>query len=163
MAQHSIHGLLGVDLDAVETSTTGVTPRFALGTVVCASDNAEYMYVRADAAITQYDFVKIDDDFECTSITTAISGSEPTMVGCAQVAFADTDYGWVAVSGSFTGRIASSCAADVKILTTTTAGVADDAGGDAIQGLKATVAETTGTIANIVCFAAQRMVTNAQD
>lgn len=154
---YALSGALGIDLDA--TSTTKI---FKLGDIVTASDGAEYMYVRADAAITQYDFVKIDDDFECTPLTTAISGAEPTMVGCAQVAFADTEYGWVVISGAFTGLLAASCAADVKIGTTTTAGVLDDTYTDLVQGVKA---KTTvgGAQAATACFATQRMVTNAQD
>lgn len=159
MAAHSINGLLGVDLDATETSTTGVTPRFALGTIVCGSDNTEYQYVRADAAITQYDAVKIDDDYECTPLTTAISGSEPTRVGIAQVAFADTDYGWVVISGSGTVNAISGggAAADVLIYTTTTAGQVDDVATDVIVGLKLTTAESGGTAP---FFATTRMRTN---
>lgn len=154
---YALSGKLGVDLDATSTTKT-----FLLGDIVCASDGAEYMYVRADEALAANAFVKIDDDFECAELTTAISGAEPTAVGCAQVAFADTEYGWVAISGAFTGLLAASCAADVKIGTTTTAGVLDDSYTDLVQGVKST-ATVGGAQAATACFAAGRMVTNAQD
>lgn len=162
MAEHFVAPSTGIDLDATSTDKT-----FALGTIVCGTDSsgsysAEYMYVRADAAITQYDAVKIDDDYECTPLTTAISGAEPTGVGVAQVAFADTEYGWVVVSGSGTVNCISAggAAADVKMYTTTTAGQLDDVATDLVQGLKLTAAESGGTAA---FFAVSRITTNAQD
>lgn len=149
-------GKLGVDIDATSTDLV-----FALGDIISAN-GAEYMYVRADEALAQYAAVKIDDDYECSELTTTISGAEPTMVGCPQVAFADTEYGWVAISGSFSIIGAASCAADVKLYTTATAGVVDDTATDLIQGLKI---KTTlgGAQATAAAFATCRMHTNGQD
>jgi mannose-6-phosphate isomerase-like protein (cupin superfamily) len=164
MAEHFVAPSTGIDLDA--TSTDKV---FALGTIVCGTDSsgnysAEYMYVRADEAIDQYDAVKIDDDYECSALTTAISGVEPTMVGVAQVAAADTEYFWVVISGSGTVSCISSgsAAADVKLYTTATAGFLDDASTstDLVQGIKLTAANATNQAA---FFAAGRMRTNSQD
>lgn len=160
MAEHFVAPMAGINLDATSTDK-----EFALGTEVCGTDSsgnysAIYMYVRADAAITQYDAVKIDDDYECTPITTAISGAEPTAVGIAQVAFADAEYGWVVVKGSGTVNVLSSAAADVKLYTTTTAGSLDDTATDLVQGVKLTAAESSGTAP---FYATTYMVTNGQD
>lgn len=157
MAQHSLDGCIGVDLDA-----TGTSQVFALGFRQCASDNAIYEYVRADEALAQYAAVKVDDDYECSELTTAISGAEPTRVAVPQVAFADTEYGYAVVCGSGSVLAAASCAADVKLYTTTTAGVLDDTATDLVQGVKLT-ATNGGSQAAVAFFAAQEMVTNAQD
>ena len=123
MAQHAITGLLGVDIDAVHSSQV-----FARGTRVCAVEDttnsyaADYIYVSADEALAQYAAVKVDDDFDCSELTTAISGAEPTRVAVPQIAFADTELGWaVCGCGTFDVLAAASCAADVKVGTTTTA------------------------------------------
>ena len=156
---YSISGILGVDLDA-ESSTQ----LYPLGTVVCGTAStsdllsAEYMYVRADEAITQYQFVKIDDDYECAPLTTTISGAEPTHVGCAQIAFTANYYGWVAISGTFTGLISASCAADVKLKTSATAGYIDDAGGDFVNNVKLNTTITAAAAST--CYAVARMTTN---
>jgi hypothetical protein len=157
MATHTTTGIIGVDLDAVSTDLV-----WTLGQIECASDGTEYMYVRADEALTQYSIVKIDDDHECSELTTAISGSEPTRCGVAQVAFADLEYGWVAISGSFSVRVLASCGADVKLYTTTTAGALDDTATDLVQGLKLTTANGTATAA-VAAYSATRLCTNSQD
>lgn len=163
MGQHAITSLLGVDLDSASS-----TEVFCRGTRVNAVDDttnnysADYIYVSADAAITQYDVVKIDDDFDCTPLTTAISGSEPTRVGAAQIAFSDTELGWVAVKGSFSLSALANCAADVKLYTTTTAGYLDDTATDCVQGVKLDTA-IGGSNATGSAFAAIDMCTNSQD
>lgn len=149
--------LAGIDFSTVDT-----TQEFPLGTIVSASDGAEYMYILADEAIAQYAAVKIDDDIQVSELTTTLSGAEPTQVGIAQIAFADTEYGWIVISGPCTVLAASSCAADVKCYTTATAGVIDDTATDLIQGLKLTTTNGASQAAT-AAFAAGRMYTNAQD
>jgi len=156
---YAVSHLMGIDIDTPQTSTAGTTPTFPLGTIMPASDGAEYMYVRADATIAIGDFCKIDDDWECTPLTTAISGAEPTSVGAAQVAFVDTDYGWIAVKGTFTGNVASTCAADVALLTTTTSGVIDDAGTDSVVNVKILTTAVAATAT--ACYATSYMCTNS--
>jgi hypothetical protein len=48
-------------------------------------------------------------------------------VGIAQVAFADNDYGWVLRKGQGTVLVLASCAADVGLYTSASAGYLDDA------------------------------------
>lgn len=156
--------ITGVNFES--TTTTAV---FALGEKCEDSGGGSWVYVQANGAITQYDAVKIDHDFQIVPITTAISGSEPTDVGLAQVAFADNEYGWVFEGpGGGTGigikvRVLASCATDVKLYTNaSTAGTLDDTAADLVQGLMIT-ATNGGSTAAVECYATCKMVTNAQD
>jgi isopentenyl phosphate kinase len=118
----STSGTLGV-----EVSATPTTAEFDLGTRVTGTDGTEWVYVQASGAITQYDAVGIDEDYQAAALTKAIA-DDGHAIGFAQVAFADNDYGWVATRGSnISVRLAANCAADVALYTTATAGVLDDA------------------------------------
>jgi len=124
---YTIDGSTGVDLTATPADSEAGTPGFALGKCVSTNDGGVYMYVHANGAITQYDFVGIDENFEAASLTTAMA-DDGWMIGAAQVAFADNDYGWVATKGSnINGAVLASCAADVALYTSATAGSLDDA------------------------------------
>lgn len=159
---HVIDGSVGIDLTKVLADATG--GEHPVGSMVRASDGNFYQYVHANGAIAQYAFVKVDNDYEAATLTTTISGTEPTAVGCAQVALADNEYGWVVRGGgTFTGTTAAAVSADVKIYTSATAGAVDDdsSGHDLIAGVKAPTAigsATTGTF-----YAATLMTTNHQD
>ena len=115
--------MLGVDISATPSANdSGI----ALGTRVLATDGQEYLYVLAGSAITQYDCVGVDEKYTANPLTKAIA-DDGWIIGFAQVAFASGDYGWVATKGSnINSRVAGSCAADVTLYTTATAGVLDD-------------------------------------
>ena len=135
--------ILGVDFTSTPTAK-----EFKLGTMAVGSDGTEWVYVQASGAITQYDAVAIDENFQAAALTTALNGAGHKL-GFAQVAFVDNDYGWVATRGSnISVRVASSCAADARLYTTTTAGVLDDASASAASRVYGAVAVTaaTGTV-----------------
>jgi hypothetical protein len=96
-----------------------------------------FMFVQANGAIAQYDFVVISDDRQAAKLTTTNAGSNNLQVGVAQVAAKDDEYLWVWVGGvdgggvgsGIKGKAAASYAADANLYTTATAGVADDATG----------------------------------
>jgi hypothetical protein len=114
---------LGVNL--TDTPTTNDTGH-KLGERAQAQDGQEYVYVQASAAITQYDFVGIDEDFAAAPLTKAMA-DDGWEIGVAQVAFASADYGWVATKGSnLTGFVLTLAAADVALYTSGTAGKLDD-------------------------------------
>lgn len=108
--------------------------------------DGEWMFVRAGAAITQYSFVLISNTF----VATETSGASTIVqhVGVAQVAAALNEYLWVWIGGpagggvgkGVRGRIAASYVANTPLLTTATAGVADDAGSTTIKNVFATAA-----------------------
>lgn len=159
--------LVGVRFE--ETSTTAL---FKLGERCHDSGGGSWVYVQANGAITQYDAVKVDNDYQIVPITTAISGSEPTNVGLAQVAYADNEYGWVfegpggGVNSGIKVRALTLCATDVKLYTNaTTAGTVDDTptSMDLIQGLTIVATNSSGSTAAMEVFASTFLTTNAQD
>lgn len=122
-------GKVGIDLTATTagTTTNGENAVYTLGTRVTASDGSVWVYVQAGAAITQYSWVAIDENFQAVMGTKALADAGH-QVGFAQVAFSDNDFGWVCVHGpgNITVRVLASCAADVQLYTTGTAGALDD-------------------------------------
>lgn len=106
--------------------------------------------------------MKIDNDWTAVEITTAISGDEPTKIGVAQNAIASGERGYVVTRGPGSVLAAASAAADVKVGTTTTAGVIDDTYGDLISGMTLT-ATNGGSQAATAFFATKEMETNGQD
>lgn len=141
-----------INLHALDLTATPTTPTQPLGTRVIATDNQEYVYVQASGAITQYDAVGIDENYQAAALTKAIADDGHT-IGFAQVAFADNDYGFVATKGSnIEVRVAINCAADVALYTTGTAGVLDDASTSQtkIDGIVAVAAVTAATNTEII-------------
>lgn len=99
---------------------------------VANDKRGRFIFVKATAAVTQYDAGIIDKDYGFTSVTTTNASTTPKGIGVAQVAAATNDYLWVFVGeGGGTGvgikvRVAASYAAGAKLYTTATAGVLDD-------------------------------------
>ena len=148
---------------------TTTTPIFRLGEQCIDSEGGIWAYVQANGVIAINDAVKVDNDGQAAALTTAISGSEPTDVGVAQVAFADNEYGWVwqgpggGVGSGIKVNVLTLCATDVKLYTTATAGKLDDTATDLIQGLTIVATNSGGSTAAVECFASQKLSTNAQD
>ena len=155
----SLNGKLGVDLDAVYSSLTDAG-NHVLGECIEGSDGNVYQFVRANGVVDQYDAVAIDEAGDAVALTTAVSGAVPTAVGACQVAFTDNDYGWAVRKGqSFSVNALASCAGDVVLYTTTTAGHLDDASADQVHGVR--LNETVGgTAASASASAADFMATN---
>ena len=123
------NGAVGVDL-AVTVTGTGTSydqgNEFALGTPMQGTDGQRYVYAHASAAIAQYDWVGIDENWEAAPLTKAMA-DDGWAIGVAQVAAADNDFVWVAVGGhNLSGNVLANCAADVALYTSATAGKLDD-------------------------------------
>lgn len=122
-------GAIGIDLTKTTAGTTtdGADAKFTLGERHIGSDATVWVYVQAGSAITQYDCVTIDENFQAVPMTDTTAGAGH-MVGFAQVAFADNEFGWVAIEGTnIKGRFAASCVADSNLWSNTVSGVLDDA------------------------------------
>jgi hypothetical protein len=133
----SITGSFGVNYKTTY-SLSATSPYLNLPakvTTVGSSPEGEFVFVQADGAIDQYAFVKIEADGQAAMLTTTNAGSQGLLVGVAQVAFADNEYGWVWVGGvngggagkGIRGKVAANYVAKNNLNTTATAGVADDA------------------------------------
>jgi hypothetical protein len=125
-----ISGLLGATPDRTTTGTTtdGQNAQFKLGTVAKGTDGTEWMYVQAGSIISQYMWVAVDANGQAALLNVTNAG-RGHRVGVAQVAFADNDFGWVALSGQGTvkGLVRSSCASAVALYTDVSAsGFLDD-------------------------------------
>lgn len=132
---------------------------------------ATWLYTQANGAIAQYDAVIIGDDGKATKLTTALATSPVATVGLAQYAFADGDYGWVAVGpfflreddiSNFKVTAAAASAKDVAVYSHATAGqISDSSAASAIKilGLQFIATASSGGTA-YACTAARRLCVN---
>jgi len=115
-------GLIGSRL----TDTT-TTAEHRLGQRVTATDGTEWVYCVSSGAITQYQAVGINEDYDAYSMTSTLA-AQSDAIGFAQNAFAAGEYGWIAVRGTnIKVRTKASAVADTQLWTTASAGVLDDA------------------------------------
>ena len=148
------------ELTNVRFTETSTTPLFKVGIKTTDTEGGVWQYVKAASAVALGAYVKISSDGLFTiaeGTTTLLPSTEPSLVGCAQVAFADNEFGWVCRSGSHLGKFAASCVQNVKIYTTATAGVVDDTATTQILGLK--LITTIVGAATVPAFATCEMVT----
>lgn len=158
------------------TSSDGLTPSFALGTET-EIKGTRFGYYIADGSIAAYSLVTVQNDYDAEEGTTTTSGAKPTQCAIPQFAVADNEYFWAPIGPikpltpyndpvtgapvAFKVNAAALCAASVKLYTTATDGVVDDAATDLVAGLFLT--ETLVGAAAATCQAVQRLVTNCQD
>lgn len=144
---YAIDGKMGVKLDQVDTSAAHV-----VGTRVCGNENSEWMYIQAGSAVSQYNAVMIDQSSKAYPITTTNAASS-TRIGFAQTSIASAKYGWVALQGTnISVSLAANCAPNVRLYTTGTGGVLDDAivSAGLVEGVKATVTISNATAVRVI-------------
>lgn len=149
------------------TSSDGLTPQFGLGDEINVC-GAQYKYCIAEGTVAAYALCSIAANGDVVEATTTTVGTaaRPTTLGVPQFAMADEEYGWVAVGpfgpyredGSTTFKVlAANAATSVRIYTTATPGVVDDAVTTGlVAGLALTETVTTQEAAD--CVAVQRLV-----
>jgi len=130
---------------------------YSLGTRASGKDGSEFVYVQADGAVAATDVVVISEAWQADSIDTTNSAAAlGDKVGVARAAFADNEYGWVQVHGVVDAiNVASSCAPNVKLNSTATAGRIDDdatTGAETIAGLYTTGAEGSNAAAGVLHY-----------
>jgi hypothetical protein len=144
-----------VGIDGITSSTDGVGAQFALGTRVSGTDGQEYVYVQAGAAIsttTKQPFtLAIDENYQAVKITKALATAGHLIAVAPQQIIPDNYFFWAITRGSnFNMKVAVSCAADVNLWTTATAGVLDDTSGGThvvVLGVKLVVAASASASA----------------
>ena len=119
--------LAGVDLSAKVAGTGASSDQgneFTLGMRVFTDDGQEYVYCHASAAITQYYWVGIDENWEVAPLTDAMA-QDGWMIGVAQVAASDNDFVWIAVRGANLkgSGVYEANGVDVQLFTSATAGL----------------------------------------
>lgn len=146
-------------------AAVNVYPSFELGTRMKGGSGTEWVYVQASGAITGAGYVvTIDETYQAAMLSTS-NDAGGDLVGVAGAAFADNDYGWVQVLGPCVIRVAASCAANVGINTTGTAGQLDDDGTSGsfdISGMVLTTANggAAGTAAGMLNYPQQALAAN---
>lgn len=116
--------VMGASVVSTESALGAKTA--GLGDRYTAQDGKEWVYVQANGAITGAGYVVIiDEAYDAAQITTS-NDALGDKVGVANCAFADNDYGWVQIYGPCLIRVSASCAANVPLNTTATAGQLDD-------------------------------------
>lgn len=112
----------------VNPFVTSTTISFKLGQTCLGSDGSQWEYVQASGAIAAYDAVGISELGVAAALTKALADAQYG-IGFAQVAFADTEYGWVLRRGkgsNYKVNVLTLYAADAAMYTTATAGKLDD-------------------------------------
>jgi hypothetical protein len=150
---NAVAGFNPTDVFTATTVTQG--KGFGLGDRVAGHDGKEYVFLLAGGAITAQDVVSwLPGTFSATSITTANS-KRGQPCGVANAAVASASYFWGQVYGATTLNGLTSCAANARINTTTTAGSLDDdatTGAKQIQGAVLSTAVGGGGAAAAACI-----------
>lgn len=149
--------IAGMDFSQTYASLTNGRG-FGLGDRGSDKDGKVYTYVKASAAIAQYDVVTFDESYNTVAAPVSTSNdARGDKIGVAGVAFASGDYGWLQIYGPCTMNVKASCAANVAINTTATGGSLDDdatTGAMVVDGIHLTTARagTDGSAAGILNF-----------
>jgi hypothetical protein len=102
-------------------------PPFSIGTYMRGTNESEFVFIKASAAISLGHVCVMDSAYNAQPITTALA-LLGKLVGVAVVAIASGSYGWIQRAGTVDGGIlaVANTQPNVGILATTTAGVVDD-------------------------------------
>ena len=131
------------------TKTDGTEgPGVSVGTLAYSPDGGMYVCIKADGAIGAGEacYVK-NSSWEIDEVASGGSQFETGQTICfPQVALADNEYGWGLVYGEGEFHVAASCAANVALYSSGTAGRMDDASANQHQlpGVFLSTARGTG-------------------
>ena len=140
--------LIGVDiLNPVTAAELTQGKGFGLGDRHIDQSGNEYLYVQAGVGGITANFVAtIDEAYNAVMVSTS-NDARGDLLGVAPVTIAANSFGWVQVKGVCNIQVAASCAANVRLNTTATAGQLDDdgtAGSITCDGIFLTTARGAG-------------------
>lgn len=126
-------------------------PPFTVGTVMKGTGDAEFVFVKASAAIAIGDVCQITTATQAATPITTTNATLGNQVGVAQVAIASGAYGWLQRNGACSNiNVAAGCVQNVQLAATATAGVLDDAVTTGLKNVNGIVITTTTTPAATV-------------
>lgn len=153
--------LIGVDiLNPVTAAELTQGKGFGLGDRHIDQIGNEYVYVQAGVGGITANFVAtIDEAYGAVMVSTS-NDARGDLLGVAPVTIAASSFGWVQVKGVCNVQVAASCAANVRLNTTATAGQLDDdgtAGSITCDGIFLTTARaaSAGTAPAVMNYAIQ--------
>lgn len=152
--------VIGFNANQVDTAfTNGKT--FSPGDLAEDYLGKQYRYVKASSSIAQYDVCTIDPATYTTTVAPLGTANDArgNYIGVAPVAIASASYGWLQIFGPCTMNVLASCAANVRLNTTGTAGSPDDDGTSttmSLDGIYLTTARggTNGSAPGVLNFPA---------
>lgn len=153
--------LIGVDiLNPVTAAELTQGKGFGLGDRHIDQVGNEYVYVQAGSGGLTANFVAtIDEAYGAVMVSTS-NDARGDLLGVAPATIAANSFGWVQVKGVCNVQVAASCAANVRLNTTATAGQIDDdgtGGSIALDGIVLTTARgaSAGTAPAVLNYAIQ--------
>ena len=153
--------LIGVDiLNPVTAAELTQGKGFGLGDRHIDQTGNEYVYVQAGVGGITANFVAtIDEAYGAVMVSTS-NDARGDLLGVAPATIAANSFGWVQVKGVCNVQVAASCAANVRLNTTATAGQLDDdgtAGSITCDGIFLTTARaaSAGTAPAVVNYSMQ--------
>jgi hypothetical protein len=121
----------------------------------------EYWFVQANGAIAAGAVCKITDAGQADTVTTSESGSTAKILGIAQAALADNEWGWLWRGNGYTeALVVTGNAADTALTTHTGAGELSTGGDTIVGGLVTVDGNATGSNAVITVAAYGLIGTN---
>jgi hypothetical protein len=105
-----------------ETTDTNTTPDHPIGTEARDKDGNVYTYIKAGAAIAQYDAVRFAGSALGWDDVRPTSAAGQCVIGAAQAAIASASYGWILTRGIATVKVVNSTAAGGALVPNATAG-----------------------------------------
>lgn len=144
MANIPTSNLLGVNL----RSSDGTTALFAPQSRITAANAGEWEYVLANGAISAGDLVAISSAGTATRCTPALAATG-SQLAFAQFAFADLEYGWVAINGApMTVFVSATSTLQAVLYVATTSGkLSTTASSGTLAGIALLTASTTAVAA----------------
>jgi len=152
--QYSTANTEGIDFDATYTaydqsaaisstnSPDNPGPPFQVGTTVKGTGDSDFVFIKATAAVTSGDLVRMSATWDSSGATTsnALFGD---LLGVAVASIASGSYGWVQRAGYVTGgvRAVTNIQPNVQLYATTDAGVVSSTsttGNKTLLGIKLT-------------------------
>src|SRR5690606_6596399 len=100
---------------------------FGLGNRTTDAAGNEYVFCQANGAITGEGYVVVMDEAYQAAMLTTSNDTYGDLVGVAQAAFANDEYGWIMVKGVTNIRGESSALANSALAATADDGQVDDA------------------------------------
>jgi hypothetical protein len=140
--------LIGVDiLNPVTAAELTQGKGFGLGDRHIDQTGNEYVYVQAGVGGITANFVATIDEAYAAVMVSTSNDARGDLLGVALATIAANSFGWVQVKGVCNVQVAASCAANVRLNTTATAGQLDDdgtAGSITCDGIVLTTARGAG-------------------
>lgn len=149
------------DSTVAGTTTDGAGAPYALGTRCVGNDGTVWVYGQAASAIGKYFAVALTGAYQA-SLLNATNAGQGFLIGFAQCAFADNDFGWFALAGTgsnFGIKVRSSCASGVPLYTDVSAsGFLDDSATATqalIEGVVILTLQSSSTVQSFVTAGAE--------